>query len=158
MSPVCPVWVPAITSTCYLAGSRQRQSRTCPSSHIVLCLFESALSVTMGSLVTQLVKNMPAMWETRFDPWVGKVPWRRRNWQPTLVFLSGESHGQRSLIGYSPWGRKDSDTTEQVTLICGNRIPPALLVDHFLTKRTVSLLVRFFVALWTSDPHLWLHA
>ena len=36
----------------------------------------------------------------RFDPWVGKIPWRRA-WQPTLVFLPGESHGQRSLVGYS---------------------------------------------------------
>ena len=40
-----------------------------------------------------------------FDPWVGKTPWRRK-WQPTPVFLPGESHGRRSLTGYSPWGRK----------------------------------------------------
>ena len=40
-----------------------------------------------------------------FDPWIGKIPWRRV-WQPTPVFLPGESHGQRSLAGYSPWGRK----------------------------------------------------
>ena len=46
-----------------------------------------------------------------FDPWVGKIPWRRA-WQPTPVFLPGESHGQRSLAGYSPRGRKESDTTE----------------------------------------------
>ena len=38
----------------------------------------------------------------KFDPWVGKIPWRRA-WQPTPVFLPGESHGQRSLAGYSPW-------------------------------------------------------
>ena len=47
----------------------------------------------------------------RFDPWVGKIPWRRA-WQPTPVFLPGGSHGQRSLAGYSPWGRKELDTTE----------------------------------------------
>ena len=41
----------------------------------------------------------------RFDPSVGKIPWRRK-WQPTLVFLPGESHGQRSLVVYSPWGHK----------------------------------------------------
>ena len=41
----------------------------------------------------------------RFDPWVRKIPWRRK-WQSTLVFLPGKSHGQRSLVGYSPWGRK----------------------------------------------------
>ena len=47
----------------------------------------------------------------RFDPWVGKIPWRRK-WQPTPVFLPEESHGRRSLVGYSPWGRKESDTIE----------------------------------------------
>ena len=40
-----------------------------------------------------------------FDPWVWKIPWRRE-WQPTPVFSPGESHGQRSLAGYSPWGQK----------------------------------------------------
>ena len=48
-----------------------------------------------------------------FNPWVGKIPWRRK-WQPTPVFLPGESHGRRSLVGYSPWGRKESDTAEQL--------------------------------------------
>ena len=43
--------------------------------------------------------------------WVRKIPWRRK-WQPAPVFFSGESHGQRSLAGYSPWGRKESDTPE----------------------------------------------
>ena len=41
----------------------------------------------------------------------GKIPWRRA-WQPTPVFLPGESHGQRSLAGYSPWSHTESDTTE----------------------------------------------
>ena len=43
-----------------------------------------------------------------FDPWVGKIPWRRK-WQPTPEFLPGKSHGQRSLVDYSPWGCKESD-------------------------------------------------
>ena len=47
----------------------------------------------------------------RFDPWVRKIPWRR-GWQPTPVFLPGESHGEWSLAGYSPWGLKESDTIE----------------------------------------------
>ena len=46
-----------------------------------------------------------------FDPWVGKIPCRRK-WQPTPVFLPRASHGQRSLAGYSPWGHKESDTTQ----------------------------------------------
>ena len=47
----------------------------------------------------------------KFGPWVGKIPWRRK-WQPTLVFLLGKSCGQRSLVGHSPWGHKELDTTE----------------------------------------------
>jgi len=43
--------------------------------------------------------------------WVGKIPWRRK-WQPTLAFLPGEFHEQRSLAGYSPWGPKESDMSE----------------------------------------------
>ena len=51
----------------------------------------------------------------RFNPWVRKIPWRRA-WQPTPAFLLGESHGQRSLDGYSPGGCKELDTTEQLTI------------------------------------------
>ena len=50
-----------------------------------------------------------------FNPWVRQIPWRRAG-QPTPVFLPGEFHGQRSLVGYSPWGLKESDTTEQLIL------------------------------------------
>ena len=49
-----------------------------------------------------------------FDSWVEKIPWRKKC-QPTLVFLPGKSHGQRSLVGYSPQDCKESDMTEQVT-------------------------------------------
>ena len=45
------------------------------------------------------------------DLWVRRIPWRRK-WQPTPVFFPGESHGQRGLAGYSPWGHKESDPTE----------------------------------------------
>ena len=47
----------------------------------------------------------------RFNPWVGKIPWSRK-WQPSLVFLPGIFHGQRSLAGYNPWGHNQSGTTE----------------------------------------------
>ena len=49
--------------------------------------------------------------ERRFDLWVGTIPWRWK-WWPTPVLLPGESHGQRSLVGYSPWDRKESDSIE----------------------------------------------
>ena len=58
---------------------------------------------------SQLIKN-PCR-RPRFDPWVGKIPWRSK-WQPIPVFLPGKSRGWRSLVGYSPQGHKESNTTE----------------------------------------------
>ena len=58
-----------------------------------------------------MVKNLPAMQETG----VQSLGWEdplRREWLPTPVFLPGESHGQRNLVGYSPWGCKELDMTE----------------------------------------------
>ena len=54
-----------------------------------------------------------------FDPQVGKLPWRRK-WQPTPVFFPAKSHGQRSLVGYSPYGHKESDMIEELinTITC----------------------------------------
>ena len=59
-------------------------------------------------------KNLPVMWDPGFNPRVGKIPWRR-NWQPTPALLPGETHRQRSLMGYSPWSHKEWNTTEQLT-------------------------------------------
>ena len=59
-----------------------------------------------------VVKNPPANpGECGFNPWVRKIPWKRE-WQPTPVFLHGEPHGQRIMVGYSPWGHKELDMTE----------------------------------------------
>ena len=66
-----------------------------------------------ASLVAQTVKCLPAMGGPGFDSWVGKIPWRRK-WQSTPALLPGKSHRQRSLIGYSPWGHKELDTTERL--------------------------------------------
>ena len=68
------------------------------------------LQYSWASLVAQLVKNPPAMWRLGFDPWVRKMPWRRER-LPTPVFWPEEFHGL-----YSPWGQKESDTTEQLSL------------------------------------------
>ena len=62
-----------------------------------------------------MVKNLPAMQEIQVDPWVGKIFWRKE-WLPTPVFLPGEFHGPRTVMGYSQWGHKESDTNEQLTL------------------------------------------
>ena len=64
-----------------------------------------------------MIKNPPAnAGDKRYGlyPWVGEIPWRRA-WQPTPIFLLGESHGERSLEGYSPWGHKELDTTQHST-------------------------------------------
>ena len=58
--------------------------------------------------MAQMVRNLCG--RPGFSPWVGKIPWRRA-WLPAPVFLPGEFHGQRSLVGYSPWGHTESDTT-----------------------------------------------
>ena len=71
------------------------------------------------------------MQETRVDPWVGKIPWRRK-WQPTPIFLPGEFHGQKSLSGYCPWSLKESDTAERL-----NTFPLHFQSD--LINRTKSL-------------------
>ena len=56
-----------------------------------------------------------------FNPWVGKIPWRRE-WQLTSLFMPGKFHGQRSLVGYSPWGHKEVDMTERLTLSTFNNV------------------------------------
>ena len=71
-----------------------------------------SLFVLPSSLVAQTVKRLSTM-HPRFKPWVGKIPWRRK-WQSTPVLLPGKSHGQRSLVGYSLWDRKESVTTERL--------------------------------------------
>ena len=97
------------------------------------------LQYSWASLVAQLVKNPPAMWETWVQSWVGKLPWRR-TWQLTPVFLPGESHGHRSLAGYSSWDRKSQTQLSAFFLwLCkpivqGNRAP---VEKHFLLPPTL---------------------
>ena len=72
------------------------------------------LILSRASLVAQMVKNLPAMQKTWVQSLDQEDPWRRE-WQPIQVLLPGESHGQRNQAGYSPWGQKESDATEQLT-------------------------------------------
>ena len=57
----------------------------------------------------------------KFHPWVEKIPWRRAG-QPIPVFLPGESHGQRNLVGYSPWGHESNTTEETLHIKNINRV------------------------------------
>ena len=89
----------------------------CSFTQLLLTMFSSPqrkITLTTGneSLVAQMVK--PAMQQPRVQFWFGKIT-QRTVWQPIPVFLPGEFHGQKRLAGYSPWGRKESDTTEQLT-------------------------------------------
>ena len=59
-----------------------------------------------------MVKNLPA---NEFNPWVGKIPWKGK-WLSIPAFLTNKSHGHRSLVGYSPWGRKELDSTELLSM------------------------------------------
>ena len=61
----------------------------------------------------------------KYDPWVGKIPWKRK-WHATPGFLPGKSHGQRRLAGYSPWCHKESDTTERTQMKELNTLPCAM--------------------------------
>ena len=63
-----------------------------------------------------MVKTCLQCQRTRFDPWAGKISWRRA-WQLTPVFLPGEFHGQGSLAGYNPWGHKELVTTEYISIV-----------------------------------------
>ena len=116
-----------------------------------------------------------------FAVWVGKIPWSRK-WQPTLVFLPGKFHGQRSLAGYSLWGLKESFTTEQerqksyfpskrntypftmsvqfssvaqsCPTLCDpmNRSMPGLPVHHYLLEFTQTHVHRAHDAIQPSHP------
>ena len=95
-----------------------------------------------ASLVAQTVKCLPTCGMSGFNPWVGKIPWRRK-WQPTPVFLPGKSHGRRSLMGYKPWGHKELDTIERLPfyvlsfsfLLCKMRVKNQFyLVVHLRVK------------------------
>ena len=86
-----------------------------------------------ASQVALAVKNLLANAQgmsRKFDTWIRKIP-RRRAWQPTPVFLLGESHGQRSLAGYRPWGHKELDTTKRVKNINNKIDPDGSVVKNF---------------------------
>ena len=105
------------------AGERACQVRIWELSHVLRCFPSSLLfleSNSQSGFPGGASGKEPTCQRRRhkrhgFNPWVGKFPWRR-TWQPTPVFLRGESHGQRNLAGYSPWGRKESDMTETASL------------------------------------------
>ena len=75
--------------------------------------------------------------DLRSIPGSRRSPGEGNGWLPTSVFLPGEFHGQRSLAGYSPWGRKDSDMTEQLKLILSSKLIAITLYAVYLVSQTV---------------------
>ena len=122
-----------------------------------------------GFLLAHVVKNLPAMQESQVPgflggasgkelqpiqetselwvhPWVRKIPWRRK-WQPTPVYLLAESHGQKSLAGYSPQVHKGSDSTEMTQHTLNNNI----FINNPFSK--LSLIIPFvYIIIFMLGP------
>ena len=123
--------------------SKQTAVSPCPFSKFwvpaliwIQILQEGTLVVRVRSRKSQgfpggTVGNRPG-----FDPWVRKIPCRRKR-QPTPVFLPGESHGWRSLVGYGPRGRKESHMTERLHLVLSTVLSHDCEIDlqNFLTMK-----------------------
>ena len=113
--------------TCLLRNLYAGQQTTVRTGHGTTDWFQIGKGVHQGCILSPCLFNFYAEYgvfqlaqrlkhqcrRPVFDSWVGKIPWRRK-WQPTSVFFPGESHGCRSLVGYSPWAHKESDTTERL--------------------------------------------
>ena len=103
-----------------------------------------------ASLVAQTVKNLPAMWET----WIWSLGledhWRRA-WKPASAFSPGKFHGQRSLVGYTLWGHKESDMTEWLSP-AHSVLPPSL--DRYSPSGHRQIQVLAFVTLWQVFVYL----
>ena len=85
----------------------------CFAHHPLPQFFHTGLRIPWASLVAQRVKHLPIMWETWVQSLSREDPLEKEMGTP-LVLLPGKSHGRRSLVGYSPWGRKESDMTERL--------------------------------------------
>ena len=91
-----------------------------------------AVGIAIGFPSGSMIKNPPAIaGDAGLIPDLGKIPWRRK-WQPIPVFLPGQSHGQRSLVGYCPRGLRESDTTEWLNSSISNRFSMYTIFIGFL--------------------------
>ena len=92
----------------------------------------------------------------KFNPWVRKIPWRRK-WKPTPVFFLEKSHGQRNLAGYPPWSHKESDVTQRLS----TSTPQRLWFGHFwrLAQKPACLTSATWILMpvvhWSHFEKLW---
>ena len=96
-------------------------------------------------------KSLPAMQEIQIQPWVRKGLWRRE-WLPTPGFLRGEFHGQRSLAGHSPWGWKESDMAEQLTLSHYPQLVESMDLEPWSWRASYKIIHRFLTA-WRASTY-----
>ena len=111
----------------YLPRSRDQTQVSCIAGRLFTTWASREASITL--LVAQVIMNLPAMQETQetrfwdavlrrgFDPWVGKILWKRK-WQPTPVFSPRKSHGQSIPVDYSPWGCKTQHDLATTVSLC----------------------------------------
>ena len=124
----------------FISIPKKENAKEC-SNHHTIALISHASKVMLKILQARLQQYMnyelPDV-QARFRKGRGgKIPWRRK-WQPTPVFLPGKSHGRWSLVGYCPWGRKESDTTERLhftSLQRNQRSNCQHLLDHRKSER-----------------------
>ena len=107
------------------------------------------LRYSWASLVAQLVKNPPVCGRPGFDPWVGKICWRRER-LPTPVFWPGEFHGL-----YSPWGHKELDTTERFSLSLSSLLIPVFPHLAIPPKNVACPLILESVSITESKAFSW---
>ena len=84
-----------------------------PTISHVIAIITSSLFVIQATLVAHQERTCLQCRRCGLNPWVRKIPWRKK-WQLTPVFMPGKSYCQRSLVGYSSWGCKESDMTQQL--------------------------------------------
>ena len=129
--------------------------------HTKLAIIDGKIKLKMrASQVALVVKNPPAnagdvQW-CGFDPWVGKIPWRRA-WQPSLVFLPGESLRQRSLVGCSPWGCRVGHDWSNLT--CTHGVEQTYMISQDSLGQSdgaLALLVTLRTCLLSHFSHVWL--
>ena len=97
------------------------QGKTFMTGSGLYIIWLGLLKQSRASLVAQTLKNLPAMRETWSDPWVGNIP-REKEMATHSSILAWRIHGQWNLAGYSPWGYKELDTAEQLTLTDCNKV------------------------------------
>ena len=122
--------------------SPQIFTKNTPFSSVQMEMTNYCLYTNLAGLPWWLKQSSisPQFRRHRFNPWVGKIPWRRK-WQSTPVFLPGESHGRRSLVVNTPWGHKDSDTSECTCTI----LSTAEYVIFFILKKNLCIPTLKFI-------------